>query len=312
MPPVGDDAGSPIRGRPRDVKHDSTAVGLLWISPWLLGFALFTLLPVSMGIWYGFTDYTLLEPPIPVGMDNYQRMIGDEVLGVVIWNTGIFAVASIVLGTVLSIALAVLLSKPARFQAFWRAVVFAPSILPLVAVAVIFKLAYDAEAGAANRLINGGLGWLGLQGPNWFGSGFWAMTALVLMGLWAVGPAVVIYLAGLKDVPRQLYEAGDIDGVGRWGRLIHITLPMISPVILFNVIIGLINAMQVFAVPLIMTGGGPERSTYFYSMYVYDQAFTYGDMGYASALGVVQFAIILALTMLVLLAGRRFVYYRGA
>ncbi|MCH2161663.1 MAG: sugar ABC transporter permease [Phycisphaerales bacterium] len=294
------------------MKHDSPAVGLLWISPWLLGFALFTILPVSMGLWYGFTDYTLLEPPIPVGLDNYERMMGDEVLGIVIWNTAIFAVASIVLGTVLSIGLAVLLSRPARFQAFWRAAVFAPSILPLVAVAVIFKLAYDAEVGVANQLINSGVGWIGLQGPNWFGSGFWAMTALVLMGLWAVGPAVVIYLAGLKDVPRQLYEAGDIDGVGRWGRLIHITLPMISPVILFNVIIGLINAMQVFAVPLIMTGGGPERSTYFYSMYVYDQAFTYGDMGYASALGVVQFVIILALTMLILLAGRRYVYYRGA
>ncbi|MCH2162451.1 MAG: sugar ABC transporter permease [Phycisphaerales bacterium] len=294
------------------MKHDSTPVGLLWISPWLLGFAIFTILPVSMGIWYGFTDYTLLESPIPVGLDNYERMAGDEVLSIAIWNTAIFAVASIVIGTILSISLAVLLANPMRFQFFWRAAVFAPSILPLVAVAVIFKLAYDPEVGAANQVINGGLGWLGIQGPNWFGSGFWAMTALVLMGLWGVGPAVVIYLAGLKDVPRQLYEAGAIDGVNRWGRLFHITLPMISPVILFNVIIGLINAMQVFAVPLIMTGGGPERSTYFYSMYVYDQAFTYGDMGYASALGVVQFSIILALTMLVLLAGRRFVYYRGA
>jgi multiple sugar transport system permease protein len=138
------------------------------------------------------------------------------------------------------------------------------------------------------------------------------MTALLLMSLWSVGPAVVIYLAGLRDVPKQLHEAASIDGVGPVGRFFHVVLPMISPVILFNVIIGTINAAQVFAVPLIMTGGGPERSTYFHSMYVYDQAFKFGDMGYASALGVLQFAIILALTGLILLAGRRLVYYRGA
>ncbi len=284
---------------------------MLWISPWLLGFSLFTILPVSMGVYYGFTDYTLLESPIPVGLENYTRIFNDEMVMTVLVNTAIFAFFSIVIGSVLSITLAVLLSKPARFQAFWRAAVFAPSILPMVAVAVIFKLAYDTDKGAANQIIDAGTAGL-LQGPNWFGSGFWAMTALILMGLWAVGPAVVIYLAGLKDVPRQLYEAAAIDGVTPWGRLIHITLPMISPVILFNVIIGLINAMQVFAIPLIMTGGGPNNSPYFYSMYVYDQAFTYGDMGYASALGVMQFIIILIITMLVLLIGRRYVYYRGA
>ena len=293
------------------MKHDSTSVGMLWISPWLLGLSLFTILPVSMGIYYGFTDYTLLESPIPVGLENYTRIFNDEMVVTVLVNTAIFAFFSIVIGSILSISIAVLLSKPARFQAFWRAAVFAPSILPMVAVAVIFKLAYDTDKGAANQIIEAGTAGM-LQGPNWFGSGFWAMTALILMGLWAVGPAVVIYLAGLKDVPRQLYEAAAIDGVTPWGRLIHITLPMISPVILFNVIIGLINSMQVFAIPLIMTGGGPNNSTYFYSMYVYDQAFTYGDMGYASALGVVQFAIILIITLLVLLIGRRYVYYRGA
>ncbi|MBC23724.1 MAG: spermidine/putrescine ABC transporter permease [Phycisphaerae bacterium] len=294
------------------MKHDSTPVGLLWISPWIVGFLLFTVIPVSMGLWYGFTDYTLLEKPIPVGLANYARMLQDDVLLTVLWNTALFAGASIVIGSILSIALAVLLSKPARFQSFWRAAVFAPSVLPVVAVAVIFKLGYDADTGMVNSAINTTVGWAGLQGPNWFGSRFWAMSALVLMSLWAVGPAVVIYLAGLRDVPRQLYEAAAIDGFGRWNRFVHITLPMISPVILFNVIIGIINAMQVFAIPVIMTGGGPDRATYFYSMYIYDQAFSYGDMGYASALGVVQFTIILVLTLLILLIGRRYVYYRGA
>ena len=273
---------------------------------------MFTALPVILSIWYGFTDYTLLEPPIPVGVDNYARMADDAILGTVLWNTALFGVLTIVLGTALSLALATILSHPVRFRSFWRAAVFAPSVLPLVALAVIFKLAYDPEIGIANTLIEGALGWAGVRGPNWFGSGFWAMTALLLMSLWGVGPAVVIYLAALRDVPKQLHEAASIDGVGRWGRFVHVVLPMISPVILFNVIIGIINAMQVFAVPLLLTGGGPERSTYFHSMYVYDQAFTFGDMGYASALGVLQFAIILVLTGLVLLAGRRFVHYRGA
>ena len=156
------------------------------------------------------------------------------------------------------------------------------------------------------------LGLIGVEGPNWFGSGAWAWTALLMMSLWGVGPAVVIYLAGLRDVPKQLHEAASLDGVGSWGRFVHVTLPMISPVILFNVVIGIINAAQVFVVPLVMTGGGPGRSTYFFAMYVYDQAFQYGDMGYASVLGLVQFAAILVLTGLVLLLGQRFVYYRGA
>ena len=132
------------------MKHDSTPVGLLWISPWIVGFLLFTVIPVSMGLWYGFTDYTLLEKPIPVGLANYARMLQDDVLLTVLWNTALFAGASIVIGSILSIALAVLLSKPARFQSFWRAAVFAPSVLPVVAVAVIFKLGYDADTGMVN------------------------------------------------------------------------------------------------------------------------------------------------------------------
>ncbi|MEC8321760.1 MAG: sugar ABC transporter permease, partial [Planctomycetota bacterium] len=148
------------------MRHDSTATGLLWIGPWVLGFCFFTVLPVSLALWYGFTDYTLLEPPIPVGVDNYARMASDPILGNVLWNTAVFGVLSIVIGTVLSITLAVLLSNPVRFQSFWRAAVFAPSVLPLVALAVIFKLGYDPDVGIANRIIEGALGWAGVRGPN--------------------------------------------------------------------------------------------------------------------------------------------------
>ena len=290
------------------MKRSSAITGLLWVSPWLIGFLAFTLLPLGMGIWYSFTDWTLLEPAIPIGTDNYERLLGDEVVRIAIWNTVLYLVISIPLLTIASIAMAVLLSKPARFQAFWRVAVFAPSVLPLVALATIFKLMYDGELGVINR----GLEATGLQGPEWFTNEIWAMVAIILMNLWVVGPAMVIYLASLRDVPRDLHEAASIDGVGRWGRLVHVTLPMISPVILFNVVIGLVNAAQVFVVPYIMTGGGPNRATYFWSMYVYDAAFRYGDMGYASALGIVQFVAILLLTIGLLLVGRRFVFYRGA
>ena len=286
----------------------NTGTGLLWISPWIVGFACFTILPLALGVWYSMTDWTLLEAPIPVGTENYERLLGDKVVHVALWNTLLYIVITIPLLTVASIALAILLSRPARFQALWRVAVFAPSVLPLVALATIFKLMYDGELGVVNR----GLDAVGVQGPEWFASETWAMVAIILMNLWVVGPAMVIYLASLRDVPRDLNEAASIDGVNWWGRLVHVTLPLISPVILFNVIIGLINAAQVFVVPYIMTGGGPNRGTYFWSMYVYDAAFRYGDMGYASTLGIVQFLAILLLTIGLLLVGRRFVFYRGA
>ena len=270
------------------MKIGRTATGLLWVSPWILGFACFTLLPLVLGVWYSMTDWTLLESPVPVGAENYHRLLGDDVVGIALRNTLLYIVITIPLLTIASIALAILLSRPARFQSLWRVAVFAPSVLPLVAMATIFKLMYDGELGVVNR----GLGAVGAPTPEWFTSETWAMVAIILMNLWVVGPAVVIYLASLRDVPRDLNEAASIDGVDWWGRLVHVTLPMISPVILFNVIIGLINAAQVFVVPYIMTGGGPNRGTYFWSMYVYDAAFRYGDMGYASTLGIVQFAAI--------------------
>ena len=257
------------------MKRDGFLTFLPWAAPWLAGFMLFTALPVGLGIWYAFTDYTLLEPPIMVGTKNFARLADDPILGTVAWNTFFFGLLSIVVGTVLSIALAVLLSKPARFQSFWRSAVFVPSVLPLIAVAAIFKLGFDGELGAANQL----LGLIGVEGPNWFGSGAWAWTALLMMSLWGVGPAVVIYLAGLRDVPKQLHEAASLDGVGSWGRFVHVTLPMISPVILFNVVIGIINAAQVFVIPLVMTGGGqdgPHTSSRCMSMTKHSNTETWG------------------------------------
>ncbi|GJM18500.1 MAG: sugar ABC transporter permease [Phycisphaeraceae bacterium] len=295
-------------------------VGLAFISPWIVGFLAFMALPIGMSLYYSMTQYTMLEPPIWVGADNYVAMAQDRVFWTVIWNTALYALVAIPVGTVLSVIIAVLLNTKVRGLAFFRAAVFVPTIVPLVAAAMVWMWLFNGELGLINavldavfRPINAVFG-TELAGPNWLGSARWVMPALILMSFWSVGQAVVIYVAALKDVPQVLYEAAELDGMGVVGRFVHVTLPMISPVILFNVIIGIINTWQIFAVPYIMLGttGAAKRSGYFYTMYLYDKAFPFGEMGYASALAWVQLLIILALTGLTFLVSKKFVYYRAA
>ncbi|MEQ8771126.1 MAG: sugar ABC transporter permease [Phycisphaerales bacterium] len=295
-------------------------VGLAFVSPWIIGFLAFMALPIGMSLYYSMTQYTMLEPPIWVGLDNYAAMAGDRVFWTVMRNTTVYALVAIPVGTFIAVVLAALLSAKVRFQAFFRAAVFVPTIVPLVATAMVWMWLFNGELGLINivldacfRPINALLG-TDLAGPNWLGSAQWVMPALILMSFWTVGQAVVIYIAALKDVPEVLYEAAEIDGIGVVGKFVHVTLPMISPVILFNVIIGIINTWQIFAVPYIMLGttGAAKRSGYFYTMYLYDKAFPFGEMGYASALAWVQLMIILALTGLTFVVSKKFVYYRAA
>ncbi|MHC5023161.1 MAG: carbohydrate ABC transporter permease [Planctomycetota bacterium] len=282
--------------------------GLTWISPWIVGFALFMLVPAGMSLYFSLTDYSLLEPPVFVGLDNFSELLGDEVVGIALWNTALYTVVAVPLGTVVAIAIALLLARPRRGIGLARAAVFLPTLVPLVAAALGWTWMYNAEHGAINAL----LAWVGITGPDWLGEGRWAMTALILMSAWSIGGAMVIYLAAIRDVPRQLDEAADLDGAGPLGRLVHVTLPMISPAILFNVVIGIIWSLQVFAVPYIMTRGGPDNATYFYTMYLFDNAFVFGRMGYACALGWLQLVVILIVTGLFLRGSRRFVFYRAA
>lgn len=298
----------------------SAAVGLAFISPWLVGFAVFLLAPIAMSLYYSFTDYSVLEPPLWAGSENYTRLLHDPVFWKVLRNTTVYTLIAVPLCTVVAIAIACLLHADIRGRAFWRAVVFLPSLVPLVAAAMVWMWIFNGELGLLNStldpllsVVNGVLG-THLRGPNWLGSPGWVMPSLILMSLWGIGNAVVIYLAALGDVPASLYEAAALDGVSPLGRFRHVTLPMISPVVLFNVIIGVIAAWQVFAVPYVMLGsaGGPDRAGYFYTMYLYDNAFPYGKMGYASAMAWVQLLIVLALTGMTMLLSRRVVYYRGA
>lgn len=289
----------------------SLLAGLIWTAPWWLGFLLLLAGPMALSLYLSFCDYPLLQPPVWVGAANYAQLAADPVFHKAVGNTVVYAALLIPAGTVLAIGLAVLLNERVRGQALYRACIFVPTIVPLVAAGVVWMWLLNPEYGLVNVALRGA----GLeQPPLWLESPRWAMITLVVVSLWFVGSPVVIYLAGLQEIPGELYEAAALDGASAPRRFWHVTLPGLSPVILFNVIIAIITAWQVFAVPYVMwrTRPGPDRATYFYTMYLYDNAFNYLKMGYASAMAWIQLLIILALTGLVFLVGRRSVHYRGA
>lgn len=279
--------------------------GLLFTSPWIFGVLCFTIIPGILSIYYSFCDYSVLNPPTFVGLENYRQLMEDEVFWLTLRNTFIFAAMALPTGTFLSVALALLLNAKIVMRPIFRTIFFLPSLVPLVALAVLWGWLFNPAAG----LLNIALGKLGLEPINWLGEVKYAKIALIIAGLWGVGNGVVIYLAGLQDVPASLYEAARIDGANWWQQTWHVTLPMISPVIYFNLLMGCIGVLQVFALPKVMTGGGPARSTYFYTMYLFDQAFTYFNMGYASAMAWILFILIAVLTWGAHMISKRHVHY---
>lgn len=288
--------------------RSNTALGLLWVSPWLVGGAVFLFLPMAMSLYYSFTDYPMLEPPLWCGLDNYARLMQDPTFWRVVKNTAKFCLFSIPLQTGLAVVLAAMLNGKVRGARFLQACIFLPSLVPLIASAMVWMWLFNGEYG----LINQALGLVGIHGPTWLVDQDWVMPSLVVMSLWGVGQAMVVYLAALQDVPKQLYEAGRIDGLGPVGQFVNVTLPMISPAILFNVIALTINSVQVFAVPFVMfrRPDGQNPAGHFYTMYLYESAFIYGRMGYASAMAWIQLVVILILTGLLLLVSRKLVNYR--
>jgi multiple sugar transport system permease protein len=234
--------------------------------------------------------------------------VHDEVFWKSLRNTAFYASFALPLGLIVSLGLALLLNTGLRGMALYRTIFFLPSLVPLVALAVLWLWIFNGEQGVLNYFLS----LFGIRGPGWLADPAWTKPALVIAGIWGVGQAIVIYLAGLQDVPVHLYEAADLDGAGWWSKIRHVTLPMISPVILFNLIMGIIGALQYFTVPYVMTPQGqPARSAYFYIMYLYDNAFVYLKMGYASAMAWILFVIIIVLTALALRLTARHVHYEG-
>jgi multiple sugar transport system permease protein len=283
--------------------------GLAFVSPWMVGFLVFTLYPLVASLGYSFCDYDALSRPVWVGALNYREMFTDRVFWQALYNTLFFAALALPMGLVMSLLVAVLLNQPVRGRPVFRAIFFLPSLIPVVASSMIWLWILNGNFG----LLNYALRAVGVHHPpQWLADPAWTKPSLVLMSLWGIGHAVVIYLAALQDVPRALYESAELDGAGGWAKLRYVTLPMISPVIYFNLIMGIIGSLQVFSQAFIMLGGGgPQRSALFYAVYLYQNAFEYGQMGYASAMAWILFAIILFLTWLANRLTRRHVYYAG-
>ncbi len=264
---------------------------------------------MGWSLYISFCDYPMLQPPVWIGFENYERMFREPAFYTVLRNTMLYAAIAIPAGTVTAVGLAVLLNQKVRGQAIFRTCIFLPTVVPLVATAVVWYMMLNPEIGLVNRSLRS----VGIAGPLWWDRACWTMAALVLVSVWSIGSAVVIYLAGLQEIPQSLYEAAWIDGASRWRQFLHVTLPGLSPVILFNVIIGIIGTWQIFALPYVILrmGTGPDQIAYFYTTYLFESAFRDLKMGYASALAWVQLLIILVLTGLVFWVGKKRVYYRG-
>jgi multiple sugar transport system permease protein len=292
------------------MRQQETRTALLFASPWIIGFCVFLLYPLLASIYYSFCDYSVLRPPVWLGLDNYLGLWKDEVFWIALKNTLIYAVFALPLTALTALCLALLLNTKVKGMTLYRTIFFIPSLVPMVSLAVLWLWIFNGEYGILNEFLRHA----GVKSPpNWLSDTNWSKPALILMSMWGVGNAMVIYLAGLQDVPQQLYEAAELDGANAWSKVRHVTLPMISPVILFNVIMGIIGTLQIFTVPYVMfPNGSPARSTYFYTMYLFDNAFIYHKMGYACAMGWIMFLIILALTKLSLKLSERHVHYGGS
>lgn len=283
--------------------------GLLFVSPWLVGLVVFQLYPIAASFYFSLCDYSVLQKANYIGLQNYRDLLGDEVFWLALRNTLCYAALALPLGLLASFATAVLLNTGVRGMTVYRTIYFLPSLVPAVASAILWLWILNGEYG----VLNFALAAVSLKGPGWLSDPLWSKPALVLMSLWGVGHAVVIYLAGLQDVPQQLYEAAELDGATWLQKLRYVTVPMMAPVILFNLIMGIIGSLQMFALPYIMMPGGqPARSAYFYAVYLYDSALPYLQMGYASAMAWILFLITLALTLGALRLSSRHVHYEGA
>ncbi|MCC6175958.1 MAG: sugar ABC transporter permease [Chloroflexi bacterium] len=281
--------------------------GWAFASPWIIGFIFFTAGPMIASAVMAFMKWDLLSPPSFVGFDNFKQAANDPLVWQSLKVTTVYAIVAVPLNIVLGLGLAMLLNTGIRGLRVYRTAYFLPSILSGVAVALLWRWVYENQFGLANTM----LATIGLQGPNWLGDGTWALPSLIVMNIWSVGGGMIIYLAGLQGIPTDFYEAAEVDGANWWQRLWSITLPLVTPAVFFQLVIGIIQALQVFTQPYVMTAGGPYNSTLFFVLYLYQNAFQYFQMGYASMLAWILFLYLLVLTLVVFRSGDTWVHYEG-
>ncbi len=307
-------AGPAPRAWGRAFRKRETWAAYGFLSPWIIGFLVFMAGPMVASLVLSFTDYDALTSPKYVGLANFRQLVEDPKVRSSLANTFVYAVLNVPLTMAVSLVLAMLLARVGRRSSgFFRTVFYLPVITPKVAVGVLFLLLFNGQFGLVNRA----LALVGVHGPEWTVAGPWIKPGLVLMSLWSVGATVVIYLAALKDVPRDLYEAAELDGAGPWQRFRTVTVPMISGSLFFTLIVNTIAALQVFDEVYTAFYGSANQQSYsndaalFYMIYLFQQAFQFLHMGYASALAWLLFVIILIVTVIQVRVSRRFVYYEG-
>ena len=279
----------------------------LCVTPWILGLLIFIAYPTARSIFLSFTRYQIGREPIVAGLENFSRLVADGDFWQSLKITLLYVLGAVPGQTLIALGIAMLLVQQVRGVNIWRTIYFLPSVVSAVAIAVLWFYVFNPEFGLVNTVLAS----VGIKGPGWVFSEDWALLTLVFMNWWTVGGQMVIYLAGLKGIPQVLYEAVEIDGGDSWAKFRHVTLPMLSPVILFNVVLGFIGAFQVFEGPLVLTNGGPNKATLTYMLNLYKQAFEFGNLGYASALALVLFLIILVLTLMIIRSSALWVYYES-
>lgn len=300
----------PPRRRRLSQRTHNTINGLLFAAPWLFGLLVFWIYPTIASAFYSFTAFNAVQTPKWVGLANYIELFTeDQDFWDAVYNTFYFAIVSIPLAVVFAFALAMMLNTKVRGQVVYRTIYFLPTLVPEVALAFVWIYIFTPGSG----LINVPFEWFGIYGLCWLTCPEMARQTLVLLALWIIGQQVILYLAGLQDVPQDLYDAAEVDGAGFFRKLWNVAVPLMTPVIFFHLVTSVIGAFQFFAIPFIMTGGTgfPANSTLFYSIYLYKQAFQYFNMGYASAMAWLLFMTTLLITLLIFRTARLWVFYAG-
>jgi multiple sugar transport system permease protein len=299
-----------LPGTKRRRPSEETIAGWLTISPWIIGFIVFTAGPVVASLYFSFTKYDVLTPAKWVGFDNYRRLLtNDELFPKSLWNSLIYTVLFVPLHVVTALGVAILLNKARHMKGIFRTIFYLPTMTPAVATAYLWITILNPNNGWVNRALRA----MHLPAPGWTVDPFWTKPTIVISQIWLMGGAMVIFLAALQGVPNDLYEAARLDGAGVWQRLRDVTIPMISGVIFFIATVALISSLQVFTQGYVMfdKDGGPANSALFIMMYLFQRAFEYFQMGYASAIAWILFLIIVVLTVLQFRLSKRWVYYES-
>ncbi|MDR0598682.1 MAG: sugar ABC transporter permease [Treponema sp.] len=294
-------AGSPFS--PNKSERREFWIAMVFIAPWVIGLLAFTLYPIAMSFYYSLTEYKVISEPEFIGLENYVNLFKDKVFLKALANTGYVVLIGVPITLITALAVSVLLnSQELRRFTFFRVAFFIPTLVPLIINCILWIWLLNPEIG----LINAILGVFGVKGPAWLGSPIWAKPAFIMMMVWGCGGTIIIFLAGLQDIPVSLYESASLEGANFFQRTVHITIPMLAPVILYNAVTLVIAAFQWFAEPFVMTEGGPSNATLFYSLYLYQNAFQFFKMGYASAMAWVLLLIALGIIFLLFRGMKRF------